>query len=272
MKVYVLVMFLVVAMSVFALQRTPFEGDPVQVSAQTQSVSVVVPDFELISARAWGMFSIETGEVLGGSEIDTEYPIASVTKLFTAYAILQSSQRDSVVTITASDVATEGRSGKLIQGDTYSLYELLFPILLESSNDAAVATKRSMGAEYTQILEEIREELKLIHTTLSDSTGLSPRNVSTVHDLARFFSFLKRTEPHLVDITQLDTYVTERTGYINNNPVHQYENYRGGKHGFTDEAQETFVGSFKLPQGEIGIILLGSTDIAEDIDVLLSYQ
>jgi D-alanyl-D-alanine carboxypeptidase len=59
---------------------------------------------------------------------------------------------------------------------------------------------------------------------------------------------------------------------VNNNPGRTFSNFTGGKQGYTPEAGKTFVGSFELPnaQGEIGIVLLRSTDLKTDIGRLLA--
>jgi D-alanyl-D-alanine carboxypeptidase len=225
-----------------------------------------------LTTDTWGVFDTKIGKVLYGNNIDKTMPIASVTKLFTAYAVIQSERKDVAFTITESDIRTEGRSGKLEFGEKVTPYQLLFPLLIESSNDAGEAIRRKLGDEFPRAVSTVKEELALKSTTITDATGLSNKNVSTVYDLALLFAYLKRTEPHLVDITSLKNYIQEDTGYINNNPLRTFASYTGGKHGYTESAGRTFVGTFEVGKDgkEIGIVLLKSADLKADVEHILS--
>ena len=223
------------------------------------------------STDAWGLFDPETGVVFFGDNTDTQLPIASVTKLFTAYAAFKSDEIESLVTISWADLATEGRAGKLAYGDTYTLHELLFPLLIESSNDAGKAIETALNGEYTFRTELLIDQLSLSHTEIVDPTGLSAGNVSTVVDLARFYSHVKSEAPHIIDITTLPLYIGKHTGWVNTGPGIQHGRYRGGKHGFTPEAGNTFIGTFVVGGTEVGIVLLGSDDLDADLSDALSY-
>lgn len=226
-----------------------------------------------LTTDTWGIFNPKTGEVLAGSNIDTPRPIASVTKLFTAYAVLQSKKTSEPITITWSDLNGEGRAGKLTYGEQVTLRELLFPLLIESSNDAGEAIERILGKELFTSVDMLHDELALSHTHIEDATGLSSKDVSGVVDLARFFTYLKQTYPQATDITQLNLYVGEDDGLVNNNPARSFSNFTGGKHGFTEEAGRTFVGTFAGARngGEIGMVILGSTNLKADIGEMLTF-
>lgn len=225
-----------------------------------------------IHASAWGIFDIQTGRIIAGHQIDTVKPIASITKLFTATAVLENKEKYASFTIMPSDVVVEGDAGKLKSGDSVTPYLLLYPLLLESSNDAAEAIRRFSGDTFQNARKKIIADAGISSTMLVDASGLSSKNVSTVRDLAQFFSYISVTNPHILDITQLYTYVGNNTGYINNNPGRKFNSFIGGKQGHTDEAQYTFLGGFKSPKSntEIGIVVLGSSNVREDINALLS--
>lgn len=246
------------------------EQDKPKSSLQTLTASVSAPGTP--TAKAWAIFDPKTGAILSGVQSEKSYPIASVTKLFIAETALRSSEKNTAFTITYADLATEGRAGKLVYGETVTPYSLLFPLLIESSNDAGEAIKRFLGKEYDTSIHEIEDQLLLTQTHIVDGSGLSPQNTSSAHDLAILYTYIKKTHPHILDITQLGTYIGPRTGYVNNDPARSLPNFVGGKHGYTPEAGKTFVGSFTLPHSnkEIGIVLLGSDDLLHDIEKLLA--
>ncbi len=238
-------------------------------AASTQSAAVVETgvqtkfekDFSnLIAAKAYGVFDVETGELLFGQNLEEELPIASVTKLFTAAKVLtQPNIFDESITITESDVVTEGGSGKLEVGQIYKVHNLLFPLLLESSNDAATALVRKVG------------DITFQNEILADGAGLSAENKASVNELAKETINLYKSEPHLFDITTLSQMVGEYTGWINNSPVRDLEGYRGGKHGYTVAANHTLVAVFAenaLDDQEFVYVILGSDDLLADTEVL----
>ncbi len=227
-----------------------------------------------LSTDTWGLFNPKTGEIITGHNLQERLPIASVTKLFTAEIVMRSEKKDELFLIFESDIVTPGRAGKLVSGERVSPYTLLFPLLLESSNDAGTAIQRKLGDGFNTSVSSIIQSLALTDTQIVDATGLSKDNVSTVENLARFFTYLRTTEPHILDITQLTTYVGPHTGYINNDPARTIHEFIGGKHGYTTEARHTFVGSFMSPNTgkEIGIVVLKSNDLLGDIQTLLAYS
>lgn len=233
-----------------------------------------VPEFVgPVSAAEWGIFDPETGAlILTSSEVSLR-PIASIVKLFTAAVVMESAVRDTSLTIQVQDVAALGRSGRLMAGDVTTPYELVFPLILESSNDAAAAIERVFGVSFGESISALIADANLEETVIVDASGLSPENVSTVNDLALFFAYLKRTTPHVLDISQLRRYLTDSAAYQNNDPARTFDTFTGGKHGYIEEADHTFLGAFSTdPEGgEVGIVLLGSTDLAADISTLYGF-
>ena len=226
-----------------------------------------------LTTDTWGLFDPETGTLIAGHNTDVVRPIASITKLFTAEAVIRSAKRDTPIMIMAVDVAEEGRAGKLTYGEKTTPYSLLYPLLLESSNDAAHAITRTLGSEYETTVSTLVSSLALPHTTIRDGSGLNPGNVSTVSELAIYYAHLRHDEPHILDITHLPLFIGESDGYINNNPARHFDTFMGGKHGLTDEAGRTFLGSFTSRDGEteIGVVLLGSDNLEADIEALITY-
>lgn len=227
------------------------------------------------SAHAWIVFDEETGRVLYEFNADEVLPIASVTKLFTAASFLDHGDLSASTTIEWGDVVTEGRAGKLSYGEEYNSRELLFPLLLESSNDAATALNRV----HPSLLDEIKvfnEGLRLEHTVIADPSGLSDKNVSTARELALVARHLFDTKPEVYDMTRITSFYSKDNGWINNSPFADDQAYRGGKHGFTYEANRTAVAFFdqKLKGGNkrlLGYVLLKSDDLERDMELLRDF-
>ena len=249
-------------MSYAILQYIPFESD-------NEALLVRAPR---LTTDTWAVFDVSTGDVRYGNNIGTVRPIASITKLFTAYMIMYTDKMDSETTITWDDLNTEGEFGKLKHGEKLTLGSLLFPLLIESSNDAGAAITRTLGPLYPTAMGRAIRSLGLADTYIVDGTGLSKDDVSTPQDLAHFFVYLRNTYPRITDITQLRMYITKERGLVNNNPGRAVTGFTGGKQGYTPEAGKTFVGTFSIQGGkqEVGMVLLGSTNLSTDISRVLA--
>lgn len=252
------------------------------VSSSREPVAAVVaaPVFSVqgdeprVSASAFAVFDVTTGKVFASRAADQTLPIASITKLATAAALMDTADTEAVVTIREVDVAAEGRAGKLAIGEEYTVRELLFPLLLESSNDAAAALERVKAGELTTHMTEVADAAGMNDTVFADASGLSDRNVSTTEDLQRFLTYLASEYPHVLDITQLTSYVGEYSTLVNNSPVLD-DAYVGGKHGFTEAAGRTLAALYTEEVGGVehtfGYVLLGSDDLRADTAALRAF-
>ncbi len=273
MRIFLLVVLILCVSLIFLSSRT------VQDALSSERVYTIDLGVEPeVSARAWGVFDAATGNVLLAQNEREVLPVASLTKLFTADIALDTLALEASTTLSWRAVATEGRAGSLRAGEHMSVRELLFPLLIESSNDAAEALAEHSGrARFIEDMNAQADALGMDDTYFADPSGLSPQNVSTVHDLAIFIAHLSNNQPYVLDITSLPTYIGSTHAWWNVNPLVNADTFRGGKHGYTDEANRTFAGIFNenFPSGtsaEISIILLGSDDLPRDIEAIRSFM
>lgn len=241
--------------------------------------SYVVGDTPLsgVSARAWEVFDAETGEVLSGKDEFEKLPIASVTKLMTAEVALLTLDLSTTTQISWNAVSTEGRAGKLSAGEIIRVRELLFPLLIESSNDAAeaIAEYGDHGTFVTAMNTRARE-IGMHDTVFAGPSGLSEENISTADDVRKLLLHLMVDHRHALDITRLEKFIGEDHTWWNNSPVFSSEGFLGGKHGYTDEAGRTLAAVFEQSlrggvRRPVGIVLLDSEDIERDTSIIREY-
>ncbi len=228
-----------------------------------------------VTAAAVYVVDRETGMVLYERNADAPLPIASVTKLFSAAAFWAGTDPLGTSTISWQDVAEEGRSGRLQGGQTYQNRELLFPALLESSNDAAAAMERNAPFDLIAAMNTFALEAGARTTQFADASGISDDNVSTAKDVATLFSAVLTNEPHIIDITTLPKYLNHVNAWQNNSPFIAMEGYMGGKHGYTNAANRTAVARFRdvteAGEREVVYVLLSSDDLTADMQALRAY-
>lgn len=235
-----------------------------------------------VTAAAYLIADLETGDILSANNVNKEYPIASVSKLFTALVSLEAVNQYTPLRVSQAALATYGTTGKLGQGEKITAGDLLYPLLLESSNDAAEVIAEHIGRNhFINLMNEKAKAIGLTHTTFKDPSGLSPENISTVRDLFKTAQHINETKRYIFEVTRMQEFTNSGkspTTWVNNNPFvsHRYPEYRGGKQGFTDEAQKTVVALFDVPVSEfevrtLAVVLLRSSNLEEDAGSLLSY-
>jgi len=178
-----------------ALQRRQLlasarEVEPARLSVgQATGLHAVEDPLDLRSSVAL-VTDQRTGEVLLSKNPDAVLPIASITKVMTALVVLDVQQPlAETLEITTEDIDTEKNSrSRLRPGTRLTRAELLQLALMSSENRAAHALGRHFPggvAAFVGAMNAKARQLGMTASRFSDPTGLSDRNVSNAHDLAR---------------------------------------------------------------------------------------
>ncbi|MGP8064870.1 MAG: D-alanyl-D-alanine carboxypeptidase family protein [Acidimicrobiales bacterium] len=138
--------------------------------------------------------------IVGRSPRERPVPIASLTKMMTAYVILQDhplapGEAGPTITVTKGDVAifdmeeSEGYSTvKVVRGESLSEYELLEALLIPSGdNIAGMLATWDAGSiwRFVEKMNATAKSLGLSSTHYADASGVNPLSVSTAADQAR---------------------------------------------------------------------------------------
>jgi serine-type D-Ala-D-Ala carboxypeptidase (penicillin-binding protein 5/6) len=208
---------------------------------------------------------------------DLKLPIASITKLMTAVVATENIAADSTIKITKQILDTFGESGRLQEGEVISQRDLLYALLLESSNDAGTALASMMDTKnFIAAMNAKARELGMQTTTFADGSGMSDRNVSTAEDIRILVKYILAEHPNIFAITRLPSYKTATHVWYNFNIFSSNKNFVGGKTGFTNAAKETMAAVFTLPNPTkqephtVLAITLGSGNRKSDIQALVA--
>lgn len=230
-----------------------------------------------VGAAAYVVGDVDTGEIIIEKNADSIYPIASVTKLMTALVSLEEVPQSDTGKISSRAIGTLGTSGQLVQGEKMKASDLLYPLLLVSSNDAGEALTEFLGRDrFISLMNTKASALGMAETNYEDASGLSANNYSTGADLLRLSTYLYKHHRTVFDITALDKYTLGRRTWTNANRFSKRDDYVGGKTGYTDKAKRTGVALFKISfddyeERTIAVILLKTDNRTEDINNILSY-
>lgn len=230
-----------------------------------------------IVAKAYLVGDIESGEIIISKDEEAVLPIASLSKLMTALVSVSRYDQSLVTTASRRAVATYGASGLLRTGERLSLGTLLYPLLLESSNDAAeVIAEAADRAGFIREMNAMAASVGMTHTSYAEPSGLSPENRSTARDLFALTSYIARNQAEIFRITEHRKYASGAHTWYNISQFMREAGYAGSKSGYTDEARQTNVALFSLPleSGEtkqLAIIVLGTGNRYNDTKALLNF-
>jgi serine-type D-Ala-D-Ala carboxypeptidase (penicillin-binding protein 5/6) len=145
-----------------------------------------------IAAGSAALVDLDTGQVLLAQDADAERPIASLTKLMTAVLVLRRADPADVVTVSERASTAVGGVGiselGLRTGERLSVEQLLYALLLQSANDAAVALAEHVSGSVDAFVRAMNAEARRLgmrHTRFYSPNGLDDRGYSTALDLAR---------------------------------------------------------------------------------------
>lgn len=222
-------------------------------------------------------------------------PIASLTKLMTALVAMENARLEDIFTVSKKAVQTEGELGGLIVGEQLTVKNLLYALLVESSNDAATALAEGVEKKvldfaptalrsnnihlvnFVGLMNQKAKALGLANTTFTDPSGLDPGNLSSAWDLNILMQeFLKYpvlqriTQTAAVDFKSVDGKF-DHSLTSTDKLLGQYPEIIAGKTGYTEEAGNCMVLAFRAPnnQGIVVSIIMDSQDrLAESAAIL----
>lgn len=202
---------------------------------------------------------------------DRAWPIASITKLFTAYTFLDYNPGWETIYEIKPEDKREGGKIYLFAGDKVKIKDLFYFSLVGSDNTATAALVSSIKmteAEFSAKVNDKIKELGLKNTRIIDSTGLAESNISTAREIARFADIaLGVEEIKQAVLTKKYEFTTEqgrKKSIISTNDLlnvfpEQEISMLGGKTGHINSSGYCFVSKFKGRDGRaIVTVVLGA--------------
>ncbi len=229
-------------------------------------------------ALAYLVADIKTGEVIIQKGESNIYPLASVSKLMTALVATENMDLKKYATVSRDSYNTFGAEGNLALGEKLKLSDLMYPLLMESSNDGAEVIADQYGhPEFIQLMNKTAAQLGMKNTYYEDPSGLNPKNTSTVVDQFKLAQYIYNKYPSIFDTTLVKIFKVGNHTWTNRNAILLNINtFIGGKNGFIDEAKQTTVSLFNISmlkggQRVVAVVELKSPDKTTDAKKLLDF-
>lgn len=229
---------------------------------------MIKSDFEIKEDNSsYCVMSINDNSILDSENRELTQSVASISKIMTAIVAIEQGQLNKKVTIDKSIDKSIGSSLYLIKGDTYTLKDLLYGLMLRSGNDAALMIASTISKNEKSFVEEMNKKAKEIglnQTVFRNASGLDEMdggNISSACDMATLMSYAMQNDIFR-EIVSTTSY-SPKKGILWNNKnrfLNLYEFSTGGKTGYTKVAGRTLVTTSKVDDFEIVSVTLNVSD------------
>lgn len=220
--------------------------------------------------------------ILSENNKDERLAMASTTKIMTALIVLENCDNlDEDVKIDDRAVGIEGTSIYLKKGETLTVKELLYGLMLASGNDASMALAYHIGKgnlqTFVDLMNKKVKELGLENTSFANPHGLDAENhYTSAYDLAVITSVALKN-PTFKEI--VSTKFTQITGhkdvgnrFLRNKQrlLKTLQGCSGVKSGFTDNAGRCLVTSCERDGIEVISVVLNCPNMFEESERLIN--
>ena len=213
-----------------------------------------------------------------------KYP-ASVTKIATAIYAIENANINEIVTVSDNARNAEGTRVYLEAGEQVTLEKLLYGLMINSGNDAAIAIAEHISGTEEQFAMDLTnyliEKTGIQNTNFTNSSGLFDENhYSTAHDLAKIVQYAMKNEAFMkfFNAKELrwigeswDTTIVSHHRLVNGEIP--YEGITGGKNGYVPQSRYTLATTAIRDNMQLIAITLGGNknDIYYDTTKLFDY-
>lgn len=214
-------------------------------------------------ARSACLMDADSGRVLYSKDGENQMPMASTTKVMTCILALELGHPDELVTASAYAASQPKVHMGVKEGEQFWLNDLLFALMLNSDNDAAVMIAEHIAGSVETFAEKMNlkaREIGCEHTYFITPNGLDAEDEHGVHsttavDLARILRYCIMESPQkdmFLEITRMPSYTfwnnshTKTYNCTNHNSfLNMMDGALTGKTGFTADAGYCYVGALQ---------------------------
>ncbi len=240
-----------------------------------------VPQPPSISAESWILYDETFDQVLGELDADVPRAMASTTKMMTAIVVLENANLDDRVVISTNAAGAGESEIGLYAGESMTVRDLLYALLLQSANDAAVALAEHVGgsvAGFVRMMNDKVTELGLENTHFANPHGLDAEgHFSSARDLLAIArhgiaipAFAEAVKTTSYDMPEAPD-GTARVARLSNELVRTYDGAFGVKTGYTNEAGLALIAGAERDGRRLYAVVMDSEDHFADAAQLLNF-
>jgi len=168
-----------------------------------QGLAAAAPQLQ-VAARSWVLYDTLTRQILSAGNPERRFEPASLTKLMTAYLVLQALERGELErerSVTPSAAAAKAPGARMYIDDKHpaTVQQLLQGLVTVNANDAAVALAEAVAGSEARFVERMNRQastLGMNGTRFANASGKpEPQHFSTALDMTRLAEALLRDFP-----------------------------------------------------------------------------
>lgn len=238
------------------------------------------PAFCDISAKSYVLLEQSTNSVILSGNMDVRMKPASTTKILTAICAIENANLSDVVKVSLNASKQEGSSMYLKAGEKVNLENLVYGLMLNSGNDAAVAIAEHIGGsvqKFSNIMNNKAKDIGAFNSNFENPNGLdSDNHYVTAYDLAVITSYALNNEKFSEIVKTKSKVLKDDKGiykYLSNHNkmLRMYDGCIGVKTGFTKKSGRTLVTAAERDGIKLIAVTLGAPDDWNDHRKLLDY-
>ncbi|MDH7801629.1 D-alanyl-D-alanine carboxypeptidase (penicillin-binding protein 5/6) [Rhizobium sp. AN70] len=216
-----------------------------------------------------------TGKVLAAQNADVLNHPASLTKMMTLYMTFEALHAgrlrwDQKITMSKNGAATIPSKLYVRQGQTFTVREAVYGMIVKSANDMAEGMGDHLGgseARFAEMMTRKARQLGMTKTVFRNASGLpSKSQVTTARDMARLGLALQRDFPKEYGLFAMESF-SFRGKRIrgHNNLMYRYNGMDGIKTGYTNASGFNLVSAINdNGRRVVGVVLGGKTARSRD--------
>lgn len=244
--VFIIILGAVLFQSVFAdeiQENEPVNGAVVSPAGYEQDLGKP----PRVDAGAAVVIDAKSGRILYEKNAFSRRAMASTTKIMTAIVAIENGRLEDEVTVSKRAASVGGSNVGLRAGQVLSLKELLYGLMLNSGNDAAIAIAEHTGGSVEEFLEMMNrkaEELGLKDSSFKSPHGLDmDGHYSTAYDMAMITRYALKNKIFAAIVSTKSAHISSGGLYNTNEMLDLYPGADGVKTGYTGLAGRCLVTS-----------------------------
>jgi D-alanyl-D-alanine carboxypeptidase (penicillin-binding protein 5/6) len=267
-----------------AAQQTPPHPPAIPRPVMPEAPVPPAPD---VDGKSWVLMDYATGQILASKEADTQVEPASITKVMTDYVVSAEVANGKIhmtdpVNISENawrggGASTDGSTSFLKLNSQVPLKDLLYGMIIQSGNDAAIAlAEHSAGSEanFAGLMNAYAKQLGMTHSNFANASGYPVANhYSTARDIAVLSRALIHDFPEDYAISAIKEFEWNGIKQHNRNLLlWRDQSVDGIKTGHTAAAGYCLAASAKQGESRMIAIIMGASSEKARADAALALM
>lgn len=241
--------------------------------------SLSMPAFAEERESSYILIESDTRQVIKKENENARLPIASTTKIMTAIIAIENAELNEIFEVSQNAQNQEGSSIYLREGEEISVENLLYGLMLNSGNDAAIVLAEGVSGSteaFCHLMNKKAKEIGCKNTNFKNPNGLNEEgHYSSAYDMSLIMAYAMENDKFckIISTKRYNIDNGESITYLKNHNklLWQYEYCTGGKTGYTKMSGRCLVTSAEKDGVRLIAVTLNNPDDWQEHKKLFEY-